>query len=151
MLVNRGSLIYLCQIGRGTTWFFRSASTGLLALLLLVAPQHAQAGASYVPVTGDFNGDSYDDIFWYGPGSILDSIWFGRFDGEFDKTNDPIVHENPTPVAGDADGNGCVDVADDQVIIDNFGTNTTKGDLNSDGTVNFLDRLIVIQNVGAGC
>ncbi|MGK2947572.1 MAG: hypothetical protein ACSLFP_03295 [Acidimicrobiales bacterium] len=31
----------------------------------------------YRPVAGDFNGDLYDDILFYGPGSGFDSMVFG--------------------------------------------------------------------------
>jgi hypothetical protein len=34
------------------------------------------SGTNYIPLVGDFNGDGHDDIFWYGPGSAPDSIWF---------------------------------------------------------------------------
>jgi FG-GAP repeat len=31
----------------------------------------------YLPVTGDFDGDGRDDIAWYGPGGLSDSMWWG--------------------------------------------------------------------------
>ena len=65
----------------------------------------------YVPVSGDYNGDGYDDIFWYGPGSVLDSIWLGRSDGDFNKTNKPIVNGiGYIPVSGDYNGDGYDDI-----------------------------------------
>ena len=40
-----------------------------------------------LPVSGDFNGDGRDDIFWYNPGSGNDSIWHGTTTrGSFTKT-----------------------------------------------------------------
>ena len=30
----------------------------------------------YRPVTGDFDGDGFADVLWYGPGNIPDSVWY---------------------------------------------------------------------------
>src|SRR5690349_14431435 len=32
-------------------------------------------GGTYVPVVGDFGGDDYDDVLFYGRGSVSDSLW----------------------------------------------------------------------------
>ncbi len=32
-------------------------------------------GGDYIPVVGDFGGDDYDDILFYGPGAAADSLW----------------------------------------------------------------------------
>ncbi|MCU1497749.1 MAG: hypothetical protein JWM47_1702 [Acidimicrobiales bacterium] len=42
-------------------------------------------GGDYTPIAGDFGGDDYDDILFYGPGSATDSLWISidtaaRFD-----------------------------------------------------------------------
>ena len=43
-----------------------------------------QISGTYKPVSGDFNGDGYSDIFYYGPGSTADTLWYGGpKDGEF--------------------------------------------------------------------
>lgn len=32
-------------------------------------------GGTYTPLVGDFDGNGLDDILWYGPGSVSDSLW----------------------------------------------------------------------------
>ncbi|MDZ7786066.1 MAG: VCBS repeat-containing protein [Candidatus Saccharibacteria bacterium] len=69
-------------------------------------------GTSYKPIHGDFNGDGYTDIFWYGPGSTNDSIWYGGAgDGEFTRhTAVNVAGSNYNPVAGDFNGDGFSDI-----------------------------------------
>ncbi len=44
-------------------------------------------GGDFVPVAGDFGGDDYDDILFYGVGSAVDSLWISaNIAGYFDKT-----------------------------------------------------------------
>lgn len=67
-----------------------------------------------------------------------------------------ILGEIGTPdVYGDADGDGCVDMADHDAIVAAFGQSVPPAsaslDLNGDGIINQHDRLIVLQNFGAGC
>ena len=41
--------------------------------------KNARANGTYArPVTGDFDGDSADDILWYNPGTGNDPLWYGR-------------------------------------------------------------------------
>jgi hypothetical protein len=62
--------------GAGSIWSF----TGTGA-------QHQSHAVSSVagakPLTGDFDGDHYGDIFWYGPGAIADALWSGNGSGAF--------------------------------------------------------------------
>jgi hypothetical protein len=57
--------------------------------------------------------------------------------------------------AGDANGDGCVDVGDLGILAGNWSTNTTegpsKGDFNNDGTVDVGDLGILAGNWGEGC
>ncbi len=58
-----------------------------------------------------------------------------------------------TRVAGDVDGDGCVDGADLLAVLFAFG-NSGSGlseDVNEDGVVDDADLLIVLFNFGSGC
>ncbi len=50
----------------------------------------------YQPITGDFDGNGFDDVFWYRPGPIPDSIWLTEGNSER-STSHRIVE---TPVSG---------------------------------------------------
>ncbi len=63
---------------------------------------------TYVPLAGDFDGDGYDDILWYGPGDARDSLWLGRADGFM--TRDVTVRGVYEPLVGDFDGDGRDDI-----------------------------------------
>jgi hypothetical protein len=43
-------------------------------------------GAKYTPVSADFDNDKRDDILWYDPTTGNSSIWWGKPDRTFDKT-----------------------------------------------------------------
>lgn len=47
---------------------------------LLVAPRKTtyDVGGSYEPVAGDFDGDGYDDIYWYNRSGTDDTFWWSR-------------------------------------------------------------------------
>lgn len=47
-------------------------------------------GDGHRPFVGDFSGDRRDDIFWYGPGTLVDSVWFGRAGGAFVREALPV-------------------------------------------------------------
>ena len=60
-----------------------------------------------------------------------------------------------TSVFGDVNADGCVDGADHDAIIAEFGHSVPPAspslDLNGDGIINIRDRAIVLQNFGEGC
>jgi len=67
---------------------------------------------TYAPVSGDFNGDGRDDVFWHAPGFPTDSVWWGQ-------TNNTAfgsvvtsygVSGSYQPAAGDFDGDGRDDI-----------------------------------------
>jgi len=60
---------------------------------------------TYTPIVGDFDGDSRDDIFWYGPGSAADSIWYFTGRGTVASKNITISGRY-TPTAGNFDTAG---------------------------------------------
>jgi subtilisin family serine protease len=72
------------------------------------APPVYRVSGTYSPFSGDFDGNGYDDIFWYGPGTIGDSMWL--FDGDGRRSVPISVRGTYTPATGDFDGNGYDDV-----------------------------------------
>lgn len=59
--------------------------------------------------------------------------------------------QSPFRVAGDVDGNGCVDDADLLRVLFQFGGSDIDADLNNDRIVDDADLLIVLFNFGMGC
>ncbi len=70
---------------------------------------HMSVNGTYIPISGDFNGDGKTDIFWYAPGSGADSIWYSTGSGF---QNGPAVSVNGTykPIEGDFNGDGKADI-----------------------------------------
>ena len=62
----------------------------------------------YTPLTGDFNADGRDDVFWYGPGAARDYLWFATAAGFAGR--DVTVNGTYLPPTGDFDDNGRDDV-----------------------------------------
>lgn len=60
-------------------------------------------GGHYSPIVGDFDGDGAHDIFWYGPGSANDAIWWSNRNRTFTKSSSVNVSGSYTPIAGDFD------------------------------------------------
>ena len=60
-------------------------------------------------LTGDFDGDGYDDLLTYNPGTTGDELWFGRANGGMYRVP-VVVNGQYRPVAGDFDGDGRTDV-----------------------------------------
>jgi hypothetical protein len=67
------------------------------------------SGADYVPITLDINGDGRNDVFWYGPGAIADSIWLGKADGTFSNKAVNVAGTYEVSV-GDVNGDGRDDI-----------------------------------------
>ena len=68
---------------------------------------------TYTPLTGDFDGDGFDDIYWYGTGTNPDLVWYGNADVDntdpFD-TGTTTIGGTYSPAVGDFDGNGADDI-----------------------------------------
>jgi hypothetical protein len=67
-------------------------------------------------------------------------------------TNTPVVTSTPVPVAGDATGEGNVDINDYKVWVNNYNSSTTRGhnnaDFNNDNQVDGKDYVIWLTNYG---
>ena len=68
------------------------------------------------PVTGDFNGDGFEDAFVDGAGSVADQLLLGKADQTF-TVRSASVSGHYFPVAGDLDGNGT-----DEIVWYGWGT-----------------------------
>jgi uncharacterized protein YkwD len=58
---------------------------------------------------GDFDGDGFDDVLTYGPGSATDELWFGESNGRLTKRSVSVSGQY-RPVAGDFNGDGRADI-----------------------------------------
>lgn len=66
---------------------------------------------TYSPVAGDFDGDGYDEIFWYAPGTARDSVW--NFNSTSSVTSSSPYTVNGSgyrPQAGNFLGDGTDDI-----------------------------------------
>jgi type VII secretion-associated serine protease mycosin len=72
------------------------------------APPVYPVGGTYSPFRGDFDGNGYDDILWYGPGTVGDSMWL--FNGDGRRSLPLSVGGTYVVAVGDYDGNGSDDV-----------------------------------------
>src|SRR3546814_15487876 len=57
--------------------FWRRPAAGIVRSQLTIS-------GVFRPAVGDFDGNGIDDIFWYGPGSHYDRVWYGVGGGQFD-------------------------------------------------------------------
>ena len=61
------------------------------------------------PQIADFNGDGYEDILWYRPGTERDFVWYANGQGAF-RGNEVTVTREYQPLAGDFNGDCVGDV-----------------------------------------
>jgi len=100
---------------------------------------------------GDFNLDVDSPIF------ALTHDWIDEFEGIFDLYGKPYsgrygaVQNTSTPCLGDANGDGVIDLNDLNIVLTNFGMETSLGDVNNDGVVDLNDLNIVLSAFGASC
>jgi hypothetical protein len=68
--------------------------------------------SSYQPVGGDFDGDGYGDVLWFGPGGASDWFWWGSATrGSFTTTQVSINGTYDHAFSGDVNGDGRDDIA----------------------------------------
>jgi hypothetical protein len=67
-------------------------------------------------------------------------------------TGPALIEDVTEPVCpGDATGDGVVDLADLNLVLANFGTETDQGDVTGDGFVDLADLNLVLANFGTEC
>ena len=89
---------------------------------------------------GDFNGDAFNDLFFRPQG----------INGDYRAI---VLLGRPSPVPGDANGDGTTDFKDFLIFANNFGKEDAvfaDGDFDGDGRVSFLDFLVLAGNFVAG-
>lgn len=102
--------IFLYQPGSGfdALWHGR-------AIRSEIGPLHQTSvtiSGTYTPLPGDLDNDGEDDVFWYGTGTVADSIWFGQsthaaFAGQAGTSQ--TVNNVYEASIGDFDGDGFAD------------------------------------------
>ena len=65
---------------------------------------------SYRPLVGDYDGNGFDDVLWYAPGTTADSVWYSRGDLTFASRATSAVNGSYRAFTGDFDGDGDDDV-----------------------------------------
>jgi hypothetical protein len=83
-----------------------------------------------------------------------DAAFFGGISQETRGRYQAITPSTPpaqaTPEPGDANLDGCVDIRDRALVLQQYGT-AGSADFNRDGIVNIFDLQTVLRNFGAGC
>ena len=86
-------------------------SDATLARRLGITYETHDVTRGYIPLSGDFDNDGNDDIFWYRPGSPRENLWWGRSDRSFTHQNGAhSVSGTYTPLVGDFNGDGGDDI-----------------------------------------
>ncbi|HSJ19332.1 MAG TPA: FG-GAP-like repeat-containing protein [Nocardioidaceae bacterium] len=59
---------------------------------------------SYRPLVGDYDGNGFDDVLWYAPGTTAESVWYSRGDLTFANRAPSPVNGSYRAFTGDGDG-----------------------------------------------
>jgi hypothetical protein len=111
------------------------------------------ARATVTPETGRHTRDAFTAIA--APPANADAAFFsglaqethGRYTGITPATPPALA----APIAGDANADGCVNIQDRALVLQQYGTPGNGTDFNHDGIVNTFDLQTVLQNFGRGC
>ncbi len=88
--------------GGDSVWSYRS---GLASTRSTVS-----VGGTYTPASGDFNGDGYDDVYWYGTWDGADARWNGTATPGRFASAAAAQAGSFLPVPGDFNGDGRGDI-----------------------------------------
>nr|WP_276604611.1 VCBS repeat-containing protein [Nannocystis sp. RBIL2] len=100
----------------GAGWVTRGTGThGFETKYVDLSPPVGAEAYRHIPLLGDFDGDGYGDIFWYGPGSLTDRL--NLLDGSLwdDLESGATILNHPVsgyykPFVGDFNGDGRADI-----------------------------------------
>ncbi len=87
-------------------WWSNGTRTGDFSF----AKEVKNLGPGYRPVSGDFDDDGYDDIFWYRPSTGAATAWWGNSTGSFSTVHGYQYNAHARLFAGDFDANGTDDL-----------------------------------------
>lgn len=74
------------------------------AIRASVARAWTRLAAPGLALVGDFDGNGFDDVLWYAPGTATDAVWYSRGDGTFFPKVVSPVNSSYRPLVGDFDG-----------------------------------------------
>lgn len=130
-----GDEVLIYRPGSGIDQIFDGFNKTGTSFSMAPDPTTPSVTSTYAPTAGDFDGDGFDEILWYGPGTTIDYIW------DFDptvrggQTSITLGATNATDyilTAGDFTGDGAEDIfwyrpnTQDEVLWD-FAPSTTPG------------------------
>jgi hypothetical protein len=94
--------------GTGADYIFANVSKASGAVTMTVYSV-GPVNATYTPVAGDFDGDGYDEIFWYQGGDAQDWIW-DLVDATTIRSTPMTMGSLTIPIPGDFTGDGADDI-----------------------------------------
>ena len=96
------------QPGTGADWLYSLGNGGVPGGNLTINRTRETVNGTYRAVAGNFDGTGFDEIFWYGPGSTDDQMWF--FSDMFRTSRPYSIGGDYQPLVGDFTGDGVDDI-----------------------------------------
>ena len=93
--------------GLDLMWYWGINGSGQIDI---VATANYVVNGTYQPVAGDFDGNGYDDIFWYAAGAGAESIWKFRAGGYTPSAQPAVNGTGYRLAAGDFNRDGYADI-----------------------------------------